>query len=632
MLRLLTDAWKTGSKLKLKGKMSWMPIEHLRNEKALLFLILLAAFPLLGFQFGSGNQVEQFAIIARMMDSAFAPGDFYTDHAVGFGPRFYYSKFMAVLVGVTSFPFAILLLSVLCNFATGVVTYLSARRLVGVGVLGAAAAATLAVVNGGFALGLAGYIRFDSFQPASIAIPISLAGVYFSFTNRAYIAAIAFALASLFHPLIGVEVGLAAFGAYFLSTVFNTSFDKQLWRAVKPQIFAGLVFVGLVFAAWGAPSLFIDSEKISDKEFFETLISFRAPHHYLALSFPQTHYVSFFWFAASIGAIIIWRIKEESPDRAIQSLIIAAFAIIALCAVSIVFVDMMESRLFATAQVFRMLFLVKWIGYLFVGWAMTRWIADHGPIGFLFAALALISTAEAQGRALALIVSLGWVATRKPFSQKPTLKWALAAVAFGGAIYFHKNYGVGTEAVRASAAVGVMFLLFVASINDRMAMTLATAATSCAILFAAVNSSQRWIDKDALTPEFSWAYLSGDDIDIAQWARSNTPEDSIWATPPDFEAFRLIAERGIVADYTSIPFQDLALRAWKDRMITLYGPVEGAGFRALRHMRSNYAEAESDQLRAAMAKFDADHAVLYAATPWDGPILYQNETYKAVRR
>ena len=94
----------------------------------------------------------------------------------------------------------------------------------------------------------------------------------------------------------------------------------------------------------------------------------------------------------------------------------------------------------------------------------------------------------------------------------------------------------------------------------------------------------------------------------------------------------MVAERGIIVDYTSIPFGDLALRAWKERITTLYGPIEGSGFWALNNMKGNYAESNSDDLRAVMIEYGADYAVLYKDTPWDGAILYQNDTYKAVQR
>lgn len=618
--------------MKSAADLNWIPIASLRDAKAVVYLLLLALFPLLDYQFGGGNQVEQFAIIARMIDPTFASGDFYIDNAVGFGPRFYYSKFLTLFVAATSIPVAILALSLLFNLATGVVTFVSARRFLNAGVVAGAAAATLAVTNSGFALGLAGFVRFDSFQPASIAIPISLAGLYFAFSGRSMIAAPVFAVASLFHPLIGVEIGLIGFGAFFLATVFSRKMSKELMRELTKQVGAGLIFVALVFAAWGVPSLMSAADKIPDKEFFDILIAFRSPHHYLALGFPKAHYFSFLLFGLGAGALIIHYARSFGLKPASLSLIIAAAAILVLCAASVVLVDIYETRIYATAQVFRLLFFVKWVGYIFVGWIAARWIADHGPLGLVFAALVMISVGEAQPRTLAFVLLLGWISTINIFDERPILKWALAAIAIAGAAFFHKTVGGGAEAMRATAAVGVFIVVFKSPLSQRATLITATLMTTMLVAFISMNRTEHWIQKRALTPQYNWADIPGHDVDIARWAHANTPEGVVWATPPDFESFRMVAERGIIVDYTSIPFGDLALRAWKERITTLYGPLEGVGFPALRNMQKNYANAKNEELRGVMVGYGADYAVLYNATPWDGVILYQNETYKAVKR
>ena len=50
----------------------------LSGRDVALFAVL-TALPLLGYQFGMGNQVEQFPIIERFRDPNFLVGDFYTD-------------------------------------------------------------------------------------------------------------------------------------------------------------------------------------------------------------------------------------------------------------------------------------------------------------------------------------------------------------------------------------------------------------------------------------------------------------------------------------------------------------------------------------------------------------------------
>ena len=93
----------------------------------------------------------------------------------------------------------------------------------------------------------------------------------------------------------------------------------------------------------------------------------------------------------------------------------------------------------------------------------------------------------------------------------------------------------------------------------------------------------------------------------------------------------MLSGRGIVVDYTSIPFGDPGLEAWRQRMRTLYGETgKAGGFRALRVMRRNYRAMEPARLRRTMSQYGADFAVLYADTEWDGTVLYANESFKVV--
>ena len=55
----------------------------LMSRRDAIFVMLAAALPVLGYQFGLGNQVEQFSIVRRLSDPDFIPADFYVNSAVG---------------------------------------------------------------------------------------------------------------------------------------------------------------------------------------------------------------------------------------------------------------------------------------------------------------------------------------------------------------------------------------------------------------------------------------------------------------------------------------------------------------------------------------------------------------------
>jgi hypothetical protein len=150
------------------------------------------------------------------------------------------------------------------------------------------------------------------------------------------------------------------------------------------------------------------------------------------------------------------------------------------------------------------------------------------------------------------------------------------------------------------------------------------------IAFGWFNRELDLIDRDIVKPTYQWADVEGDDADIARWVKANTPPGTVWITPPQFEAFRLLAERPIVVDWTSIPFQEDAMREWRRRIRVVYGDVPGGGFVALQGLERNYRTITPERLAQLSVEFDAPFAVIDRRTPWPGAILYENGAYKAV--
>ena len=131
-----------------------------------------------------------------------------------------------------------------------------------------------------------------------------------------------------------------------------------------------------------------------------------------------------------------------------------------------------------------------------------------------------------------------------------------------------------------------------------------------------------------LQADFSLDDLRDDASDAARAAGRVSPDGAVWVVPVDHEAFRLLSRRAVVVDFTSVPFDDASLADWKRRIDTLYGVVGGGGFSAERRINAAYrAGIDWDVARSA---FGATHALLYADTPWSGPVLFENNSFKAV--
>jgi hypothetical protein len=384
---------------------------------------------------------------------------------------------------------------------------------------------------------------------------------------------------------------------------------------------AGLAFAAAIVILWIVPSK--NLTHIPDEEFFSILMVFRAPHHYLASSFPALHYLSAATFVATSCLMIFQFKRHQRLDFPPLALALALAFVPILCIASFLFVDIAHNRVWAEAQVFRLLFLVKWVGFLFFAWSASRWLSERSLIGLASAIVPIVVTGDAQPFAMA--AALFATANSRFLPHKswgrpiPTLLLISVAIALG--------YAAGPAKDMGRAGVGIACAALVYAWSWRPAFAL----VAVLIAFGVVNRNREFVDFGIFRPTYSWADLKGPDIDIARWIKKNTPTNSVWVTPPDFESFRVIAERAMIADFTSVPFQEPAMREWRARLRALYGATKNNGFVALRSMDENYRKVKQATLEKAARDYGADFAVLYADTPWPGEVLYQNKRYKAVR-
>lgn len=592
---------------------------------------LVALVPFIGAQFGYGNQIEQFSIIARLQDPLFAQGDFYVDSASGFGPRIYYAKVMAWIAGALPLAFIVHLLAFVCNFALGGLTYFAARQFFAASAFGAMIAALLAVTNAGFSLGLAGYLRFDSFQPANLAICFALSGTILLLLNRPFSSAILFSLAAMMHPLHGVEIALISYVGYGLAQIFTRPL-ADAFQPLATAIIASLAFLFAVACLWVYPTFGEKAETLSQREFFDILIAFRAPHHYLGLTFPTRSWLVAGLFVAATLILFGRHSRIRGLQREILALVMSSIFVLLLCGASLLFVDMWENRAAATAQVFRMLLIVKWVGFLLIGWFASQVISRYGWVGIGLVIPLVVVTAD--GHAIGIWLSL--IATALLIASEKILPKRLVDVlAVGGvlalvavAALVTQRFGNDEQTARAVTAMIVCLICFSIS-TGALSRTLTAVAFLAVVLSATIATRDTgFFGQESLRAQYVWSDLKEDRYDIARAAGTGSPPGAVWFVPPDLETFRLLSGRAVIVDYTSIPFEDHALREWFSRIDTLFGPVTGGGFIALSQMLENHSR--SPNWIEARDTYQATHAVLFRETPWDGPILYENATYKAV--
>jgi hypothetical protein len=212
-------------------------------------------------------------------------------------------------------------------------------------------------------------------------------------------------------------------------------------------------------------------------------------------------------------------------------------------------------------------------------------------------------------------------------------KWseiALTAALLVTTAVITLDIGSREEAVRAAIASISIGLLYLSPLALFPASAPAISLIVALIAFGLVNHQHNFIDRGIFKPTYRWADVKTDDADISRWVEANTPPGATWITPPEFEIFRALARRPIVVDWTSIPFQAGAMREWRRRIRVVYGDVPGGGFVAQEAMSRNYRSITPEKLAKLSTEFNAPYAVLYRETPWPGPVLYENNAFKAV--
>lgn len=114
--------------------------------------------------------------------------------------------------------------------------------------------------------------------------------------------------------------------------------------------------------------------------------------------------------------------------------------------------------------------------------------------------------------------------------------------------------------------------------------------------------------------------LQGDDggyLELAEWARENTPKNATFLVPPDEESLRVHARRAIVVNFKGVPQLSAELPEWRDRMQAVLD-LDTPGLlalpkplgRTLQAIRARYAALPLTHHFAIAREYNARYVVL----------------------
>ena len=594
------------------------------------FLIAVIA-TVWGYNYGTGNQVEQLPIVLRALDHSFLSEDFFVNAGESYGPRYYYAVFLASLTRWSGLPLYLVILgfTLLANSMTALVSGLAARdlfdRSLNAGLLAICAVMGLKT----FWLGGSNTIFRNFLEPSHLVMPLLLTAVWAGLRQRPLVVALAASSSALIHPLVGLEVG-----ALMLGVVFTCWLLSRLWPALSAAQPAPAGRIALSALLLAGSALFMLAPYFSldriDVEWFIYIVAYlRHPHHYLPSTFGILQYVqaAAFLLSTAVAAYLAARHTSGFRDFLLALGVLAA-ALVVLCLGGYIFVELIPTRIWVTAQVFRLLFIAKWLGLILMsGWAAMR-VSGFSGEKLSYSGWTLMGALMAAP-AMAAAFCFEWARDRAALKSWQRSLTVLAALAVVAGLAFN-----GLD-LRVYLLFPIFVLIAMLLSRWRFSWRFFAAyglalAVVLLFLFQNIVVLPPLIAEQVDAPIVTLDDLSGEQVDVAKYARRNTPPDAVFLTSPKLGEFRLLAERAIVVDFKSFPFQDAAMLEWYQRLEDCCGDALHQGWAAEKAMTIEYRRLDDAKLLHLQNLYDFDYAVLFNDTATAFPVLFEGHKYKII--
>jgi hypothetical protein len=308
--------------------------------------------------------------------------------------------------------------------------------------------------------------------------------------------------------------------------------------------------------------------------------------------------------------------------------------VIALCVGSFIFIELFKSRLWAMARPFRLLYLLKWFGLIFVAGGVSRRLDTSLSIHSFIKPVSLLTSAFQP--VLMGVIHGGCHLKEKVVIRRLQDRVMNVLFLLGILVAVSFAFIAGFSYMLAFIFVTMVMILLRYSKGWLIRgiqgfLVLLITIPSLFYLNENLSLAAGFRLPRALSPEIQFKDIHTAEADVARFARHNTPENSVFLTPPLFGKFRLIGKRATVVDWKSFPFQDLGMIGWKQRVDDCYGPVIRLGHPARQEMTGNYKEVSSARLLWLKERYNCHFAVLYLETRTDLPVIFENQTYRVVK-
>ena len=593
-------------------------IKNYINWDFLVFSVVISAIKITfgDYAFGKSDLTAHLIPIFRHINSEFLVNDFFTNYSVEFGPTYYFSIFISKLASLFELNYIFFGGVYIVYLITSLTTLVFAKNVIKSSKLGCYLSCLVVMTIDPFNLGGGGWLVGAHFKPATFVRLFMFPSLLFSFKN-AYLSFLFLCLGSLIHPTISLETSIYVFLILFIRRIYKSkeSFKLSLSYIIKNYldiILSLLFFCLFILVYWLIP--YSSSIQSSSSNFLEPFL-FRTFNDVMPSFFNYKGYLYCFIFFLFFFVSLNWYQKNIINYEIILISKVLIFLTFFLCFLGYVFVEIFPTRITASAMLFRMLYIPKWFGILFIcsSFALSiKYGNNNHPIIHIWKKL--ISYASFKSlRFIRNDLLIGFsiiyflLPAILPHADHPGLALVFSASLLLWFIYFKKDY------IRLLIPLFSSFILIFDVFNSILPLP---------------NKIKKFYPKT----EISYDVFDNGAEGVVDFVKKNIKEDAIFVVPPNFGSFRFAAKRSIIVDRKCVLFNDVGLQMWWERINDCYGDLPKNMSPDVKNMGmyTNYESISKKRIQSLKRKYNASHAILYSNNNIDEKVLYSDNNYKLI--
>lgn len=603
--------------------------------------LAIAAIIFRGYSFGTGDQGEQLPPVLRLLDPNYLTRDWFVNSTQGFGPRTFYSHFVALPAQLIGIEAAFVLIHFICwgLFAWGAGRL--AQRLLAkdeenpTRFFAAALAAWMFFAWGKRVTGANSWMS-SSLTPAEIANMIGIWAIVFWLEGRRFAASLLVLVAGGIHPLIGPLGGMTlAFASWWsergVAARPETDTTSERIPLTAWLVLGASILIPLIAGYLGDRGTTILTPEQKQQAIY--ILAFeRHPWHYVPWEWGGNPWIV---WGGLIG-LGLWARRETGTIRLLDG-----FALVSLGFSLLGWVSILCHPLWPLVklQPFRMTIWLELATFFYLAIFLGRRLAStdiaqrFSVAIWLWVAIFALQNVTSTPRlilsvALLVVAEIALKRTKAAFWIQLALLLPLLFLGKGGGARLF----LWLYAVPVATIIGGVWALHQPRLRTLVApISLVGTALLAFVILAPISKLRGARGKIFSGFNYSQPFV-GPESDVARWAKTNTPPNSLFLLTPTEGDFRLSAGRAIVVNFKTFAWGDQGLLDWRQKISDVTGNVPltlGNNFNI--ELDDKYKALSAGQIVSLQRKYKFDYIVVDTKKSLDWPLAFSTKSWKVYK-